>query len=306
MPSVSIVINNHNYGRFLGEAIDSALAQTSPPTEVVVVDDGSTDDSRAVIARYGERIVPVLKENGGQASAFNAGFAASRGDIMCFLDADDLLLPDRVARIAEIFAAHPQALWCFHPLQPVDGDLKPLDWQMPTGTSGLWDYRAQMRNSGRLPYIPSATSGLAFRRELLETIFPLPEFEAHGDNLLKYLALAFGPGYVLYENLSLMRIHGNNRFTGYAGRARKIARRCIRTAYWLGRQWPELTPFTDRLLSQGINAYWRLGGIDPEDRQWLERYLTTISPWRRARIWLRSSHGLLLWRLKGNQALSPG
>src|SRR5215217_1250210 len=92
-PFVSVVVNNYNYGRFLGEAIDSALAQTYPRTEVVVVDDGSTDDSCSVIAGYDGRVVPVLKENGGQASAFNAGFAASRGDIVIFLDADDYLFP---------------------------------------------------------------------------------------------------------------------------------------------------------------------------------------------------------------------
>jgi len=304
MPSVSIIVDNYNYDRFLGDAIDSALAQSYTPTEVMVVDDGSTDDSRAVIARYGERIVPVLKENGGQPSAFNAAFAACRGEIICFLDADDLFLPDKVARMVDIFSAYPQALWCFHPLQPVDGELEPLDWQVPTGVSGLWDYRAQMRESGRLPYIPSATSGLAFRRQLLEKVLPLPEL-ASGDNLLEYLALAFAPGYMLYENLTLMRIHGNNNSTGIPEdrRAPQIARRCIRTACGMGRQWPELASFTDRLLSQGINAYWRLGGIDPEDYPWVQNYLKTMSPWRQANIWLRSSYGLLLWRLRTARSL---
>jgi len=77
--TVSIIIDNYNYGRFLGEAIDSALAQTYPHVEVIVVDDGSTDNSREVIAKYGDRIIPVLKENGGQASAFNAGLLRPRG-----------------------------------------------------------------------------------------------------------------------------------------------------------------------------------------------------------------------------------
>ena len=62
-PLVSVVVNNYNYGRFLAEAIDSALRQTYSPIEVLVVDDGSTDDSRDVIASYGARVVPLLKEN---------------------------------------------------------------------------------------------------------------------------------------------------------------------------------------------------------------------------------------------------
>src|SRR5215207_5228480 len=97
--SVSVVVNNYNYERFLREAIDSALEQTYPHTEVVVVDDGSTDGSREVIAGYGEQVIPVLKENGGQASAFNAGFEASGGEVVIFLDADDYLFPHTVERV---------------------------------------------------------------------------------------------------------------------------------------------------------------------------------------------------------------
>src|SRR5579864_5011090 len=87
-PLISVLINNHNYGRYLKAAIDSALDQTYPAVEIVVVDDGSTDNSRELIAAYGGRVIPVLQANGGQGSAFNAGVAASRGDILCFLDAD--------------------------------------------------------------------------------------------------------------------------------------------------------------------------------------------------------------------------
>jgi glycosyltransferase involved in cell wall biosynthesis len=98
-PTVSIVIINYNYGRFLREAIDSALRQTYPHIEVVVVDDGSTDNSREIIASYGSKVVPVLKKNGGQGSAFNAGFAVSRGEMVIFLDADDYLFPRAVEQV---------------------------------------------------------------------------------------------------------------------------------------------------------------------------------------------------------------
>src|SRR5262249_16939261 len=73
-PRAGGIADTHNYGRSLPQAIDSALAQTYPRTEVIVVDDGSTDGSREIIAAYGDRVRPVLKANGGQASAFNAGF----------------------------------------------------------------------------------------------------------------------------------------------------------------------------------------------------------------------------------------
>src|SRR3546814_148739 len=92
---VSIVIANYNYARFLRRCIDSALGQDHPQVEVVVVDDASSDESAAVIRSYGSRVVPCLKKsNGGHAAAFNAGFAASRGEVVFFLDADDYLYPD--------------------------------------------------------------------------------------------------------------------------------------------------------------------------------------------------------------------
>ena len=99
----SIIVNNYNYARFLREAIDSALSQTYPSTEIIVVDDGSTDGSQEIIAGYGARVVPLLKENGGQNSAFNAGFSISRGEAIFFLDSDDVLLPTAVEAAMEGF-----------------------------------------------------------------------------------------------------------------------------------------------------------------------------------------------------------
>src|SRR5687768_1406781 len=99
----SIIISSYNYGHFLREAIDSALNQTHANTEVIVVDDGSTDNSREIIASYRDRIIPVLKENGGMASVWNAGFAVSRGDVILFLDADDILLPTAMEEAVKLF-----------------------------------------------------------------------------------------------------------------------------------------------------------------------------------------------------------
>src|SRR5258708_5352000 len=93
---VSIIVNNYNYGRFLPQAIQSALGQTYGNKEVIVVDDGSTDESRAVVESYGTRIRAIFKNNGGQGSAYNAGFAASSGDLIHFLDADDFLMPTAI------------------------------------------------------------------------------------------------------------------------------------------------------------------------------------------------------------------
>ncbi len=101
-PLVSVIESNFNYAPFLSAAVDSALEQTHTPIEVVVVDDGSTDASRSLIESYGARITPVFKQNGGMASALNAGFRASAGDIVIFLDSDDVLLPTAAAAAVEL------------------------------------------------------------------------------------------------------------------------------------------------------------------------------------------------------------
>lgn len=96
MKGVSVVIPTYNYARYIGEAIDSALAQTLPPIEVIVVDDGSTDDTQAVLAAYGDRIRVLRQENEGVAIARNSGIAAARGEYVAFLDADDVWKPRKL------------------------------------------------------------------------------------------------------------------------------------------------------------------------------------------------------------------
>jgi glycosyltransferase involved in cell wall biosynthesis len=103
--TVSVVIPTYNYGRFVATAIESALAQTRMPLEVIVVDDGSTDDTAAVVARFGDSVRYIHKPNGGLSSARNAGIAAARGDLIALLDADDRWLPHKLERQVPYFAA---------------------------------------------------------------------------------------------------------------------------------------------------------------------------------------------------------
>jgi glycosyltransferase involved in cell wall biosynthesis len=113
-PLVSIVIPNYNLGRYAGEAIASALAQTHPAVEVIVVDDGSTDDSlariRATAGFLAGRVELVAQTNGGVARARNAGAARARGQYLVFLDADDLLEPNYVARCLAALQAAPSSV----------------------------------------------------------------------------------------------------------------------------------------------------------------------------------------------------
>ena len=107
MKTVSVVIPAYNHARYLPAAIDSALAQTYAPVEVIVVDDGSTDDTPRVLAAYGDRIRVIRQANQGAGAARNAGLAASRGEYVAFLDSDDIWLPRKLELQMGRFDADP-------------------------------------------------------------------------------------------------------------------------------------------------------------------------------------------------------
>ncbi len=111
--SVSLVIATFNHARFLGEALDSALAQTLRGVEIVVVDDGSTDDTPAVLARYAGRLRVVRQPNHGLAAARNTGLAAARSTYVSFLDADDVLAPTKLAEQVAALERAPTAGWTY-------------------------------------------------------------------------------------------------------------------------------------------------------------------------------------------------
>jgi glycosyltransferase involved in cell wall biosynthesis len=105
--TVSAIIPTYNYGRFLREAIDSTLAQTYPALEVIVVDDGSTDDTPQILASYGDRIRAIRQENLGVGAARNTGIAAAQGEYLAFLDSDDIWRPRKLECDVARFTADP-------------------------------------------------------------------------------------------------------------------------------------------------------------------------------------------------------
>ena len=106
---ISVVIPSFNAGRWIAASLDSVLAQTRPPDEVIVVDDGSTDDTADVLVRYGERVRVVRASHGGLAAARNLGLAMAGGDWIAFQDADDVAHPERLAALEAQLASEPQA-----------------------------------------------------------------------------------------------------------------------------------------------------------------------------------------------------
>jgi glycosyltransferase involved in cell wall biosynthesis len=249
-PLVSVILTSHNYEKYVGEAIASVLGQTYPSIESIVVDDGSTDGSREVIegklklARIDARA--IYMERAGQAAAMNAGFALARGEVVTFLDSDDVWKPERVERMVAFMREFPGGGVYQHQLARGDGikrntllsgDAFAL-WKGWSG--GVFNVADDVGGALISPFAP--TSGLAFRREVLERVFPVPvELTSCPDGFITRAACAWGPLYSLPAVLGEWRDHEANR-----GKTEEAS-------FW--RHWiPVVMP--------ALNRYYRERGID--------------------------------------------
>ncbi len=285
-PVVSILINNYNYANFLGDAIDSALGQTYTSFEVIVVDDGSTDASKEVILRYDDKITPVLKQNEGQASAFNAGFSVSKGDIICFLDADDVFLPHKLKRVVSSLQSESDEVgWCFHPLKLVDSNLSTLKPDLEPDLEAVEnrqqsflqvDVRHRMAR-GELgePFVIPATSGMCFTRSCLKQIIPMPTSRSVSlnDSYIKFAAMGTHKGIIVSDRLALQRIHGQNLFTLRENNRDQKAEIFINTAFYIRKNFPTLSNFSDSLLATGLHLNPKVFDKESHDALLVKEYL---------------------------------
>jgi len=213
LPVVSAIVNTYNYGRFVEEAVESVLAQDYPAErlDIIVVDDGSTDDSAERMKGFGKRIRYFQLPHRGQAAALNFGIAQARGEIVAFLDADDLWRADKVRRVAEAFAANPDAGMVYHAFELWRPDGQPVPQQEFQAISGM--LAGDLKKL--LAYDGQATSGQAFRRSVLEQMLPLPEEFVIGcsDGYLAYNCIFEWPAVAIAERLTRYRLHGANQFS---------------------------------------------------------------------------------------------
>ena len=262
-PLVTVLIDTYNYGQYIEEAIESALAQEFPreQQEILVVDDGSTDDTPERLKKYGDAIRYLRKPNGGQASAFNFGFAEARGEILATLDADDVWLPDKLRRVCETFEKNPQAGMVYHRTHWWRAGEELADDSYFVEVSGsVPDSRVSL-----LRYPMIGTSCLAFRRTTLKLLLPVPNsLRSQADAYLTALIIFVAPVAALPELLAKYRLHGANLFQakeGEAGRGRiehRMAMRAVLLAEiraWLERNGHDLaSPDLQAYLKQWTKA----------------------------------------------------
>ncbi len=221
-PLISVIVTCFNYARYVATAIESALAQTYPRVEIIVVNDGSQDDSLAVISRYAARVKIIDQTNQGSIAAYNAGFAASRGDIVVLLDADDWLEPQAFSRVVAVWSADvAKVQW---ELKIVDAQGRDLGRRF-CNFDAAYDaarVRAAFERTGTYRWPVSV--GNAYARWFAERLFPLSP--AHGpDGALNTVAPIYGQVVTLAEPLAAYRVHGHNLWSNTGSDASRLPAR---------------------------------------------------------------------------------
>lgn len=164
-PLISVVIPSYNYARYLGEAIDSALGQTYPNVEVVIVDNSSTDNTLEVLRSYGDRVRWFQQPNQGVSGSRNRGIMESRGELIAFMDADDVWLPEKLTRQVELLS-NPRVGMVYCGLQYIDAQGKPLE-QSINGLRGRVLKKLALLEP---PGVPACGSSALIRRECFDKV----------------------------------------------------------------------------------------------------------------------------------------
>lgn len=202
MPRVSVIIPAYNYARFLPESIESALTQTFHDLEIIVVDDGSTDDTLEVARGYEGKIRYHRQANRGISAARNAGCRMASGEFFAFLDADDIWDPEKISRQVEVFKASPKTSLVSTYLRFIDSEGKPLHGQKPSVVPGETLKDIIYRGS-------AAPSTFMVRRSCFESVSGFDESLMAMEDLDFCLRVA--RKHVIRhipENLGAYRVHG--------------------------------------------------------------------------------------------------
>jgi glycosyltransferase involved in cell wall biosynthesis len=227
-PKVTVLIDTYNHERFVERAITCAIEQDFPANyvEILVVDDGSTDSTPAIVKRFAPRVTYLRKENGGQASAFNFGIPRARGEIVAFLDGDDWWQKNKLSVVVETFETNPQAGVVGHGIIEIDS-LALRGSSLSPEQPGYFDLRSDTGAQRFRNYMCFlGTSRVAIRRSLLEKVLPIPEaLVVEADEFMSAVAIAHGGAYLLAEPLTFYRLHDQNQYQFREGDAPRMHRK---------------------------------------------------------------------------------
>ncbi len=220
LPTFSVLVASYNQAEYVLDTLDTVAGQTCTDYELVIVDDGSTDDTAAKVSSWIEgfrrthpnRVQLVTIENSGQSAAFEHGFGMCRGRYVALLDSDDRWLADKLERVTEAVRDDPEAGMLIHPLYVIDadgrrtGDIRPLRAKLSDG-----DIRQQVRETSR--HVAPATSGVVIRADVFGQLVPMPtrRFRTAADLYLTLGAALIAPVRAVQEPLAEYRMHPNGQ-----------------------------------------------------------------------------------------------
>lgn len=214
IPRSSVLVNNYNNGRFIEECLNSVLSQVPRPDEVIVYDDGSTDQSLEILRRYGDQITLIARPHGkgspleNQAGAIHAAFSVSTGDVIFLLDGDDVFLPGKIAAYVAAFVKTPSAVMVQAPMEKIDNTGRRLGIEFEPARHQE-NYLQHIYSENELNiYYP--TSALAFSRSYLARRLPLKFDDGRHiwpDARLALIAPLFGPVIALPRPFGQWRRH---------------------------------------------------------------------------------------------------
>jgi glycosyltransferase involved in cell wall biosynthesis len=213
LPLVSVIIPSFNNESFIGPAIESLFRQTysEEKMEIIVVDDGSTDNTLEVLAKYEAKIVLICHNHRGIAAARNAGISRARGEIITFLDSDDIWHELRVEKVVEKFMEKPEAGMVYHPVELIDSAGAKIFGNFYDAFGYREGLSGRVANEIASGSIFSGGSSFSLRKGVARMIFPIPEDIRRGvDYYMNVISSCYAPVEYVPEILGKYRLHKGN------------------------------------------------------------------------------------------------
>ena len=226
-PYISVLVDTYNHERFIEEALVSVLEQdvADAEREVIVVDDGSTDRTAEIVGKFAPRVRLIRKENGGQASAFNAGIPECAGEVVAFLDGDDWWAPGKLRAVADALAGDPAVGLVGHGITQVFADGR-RETELVRETPRFRISSREGAETFRLRKSFLGTSRMTYRASVLRQIGRVPEgLQFQADEYLFTLGGILSDVLILREPLTFYRLHDANLFQLSDGNTDAIRRK---------------------------------------------------------------------------------
>lgn len=228
-PRLSVVINNYNYGRYVEECIESVLNQTRRADEIIIVDDGSTDNSVEVIGKFEGSVILLTQPNRGQLGAMMTGVDAATGDILLFLDSDDMWNSDHLETVEKTFAANPSVDCLFTSLQMFGNDEGPHELNFRKAPNRIKRSRIIVHYLN--VFFGRPTSACAFKSEIVKKVIQAcrgleEDFRICADKLMIDGSSLIGADKLFIDECTVRyRTHGNNGYYTKGETPEEIAKR---------------------------------------------------------------------------------